>query len=536
MRIISVDGRDKEVPTSFLDLQDWSYARYATKGVYTITDPQFAGGADPTGVADSTAAIKAARDASIAGGGGPVWCPPGTFRITESGVFSSIGESNKFGPKYIGAGRRLTTLELDVNDATEKWFYDNGTGTRRLAHGTFEDIHFTSTDVAYGNGFKYWSNGHEKGDVFNRCRFTSLGTAIHTHGTANASEFRFIACTFKVPNVLYLDNSQSVNHDFLSCYMEFSGDCFVSASANGGGIVRVLGGSMIHETTATTDHWLVNYDDSLWSTAFMFIGVKTEMRTVYAKLFKTGVGQSRISIVDSDFAPVTGGSREAVNVGTNTEIVFERCHIPPDLTFQVNDNVSGLGYQVDKNGVLKFLDCWVDEDLLDQFTLNTYGGVVLRGCRTDDNTVETWPSTTHNRYALDADLNWQNNAGVRCSSVPVKTVSLGPLAIREWPYNSSHEYRVRLPAGAVLRGVHVLKQAGGSDTDTYQLHVGNDDKTTIYGSSVSGQQDAEHSISVDLSVNVGVTDNERWVRLWSTGSNHSALNGQSGDFAFVEYV
>src|SRR5215467_5129975 len=47
---------------------------------YDITHPAF--GADPTGVADSTAAIQAALDACRTGGGGTVYCPPGTYAVT----------------------------------------------------------------------------------------------------------------------------------------------------------------------------------------------------------------------------------------------------------------------------------------------------------------------------------------------------------------------------------------------------------------------------------------------------------------------
>ena len=50
--------------------------------VFNVTKATFAGGADVTGGADSTAAIQAAVDACWQAGGGTVFLPSGRFRIT----------------------------------------------------------------------------------------------------------------------------------------------------------------------------------------------------------------------------------------------------------------------------------------------------------------------------------------------------------------------------------------------------------------------------------------------------------------------
>ncbi|MGL5019699.1 MAG: glycosyl hydrolase family 28-related protein, partial [Luteolibacter sp.] len=71
-------------------IQDFSYAGYR-RGETAI--PRIAGpvfdvttyGADPTGSADSTAAIRAALAAARTAGGGVVSLPPGTFRISNIG-------------------------------------------------------------------------------------------------------------------------------------------------------------------------------------------------------------------------------------------------------------------------------------------------------------------------------------------------------------------------------------------------------------------------------------------------------------------
>jgi hypothetical protein len=71
-------------------IQDFSYAGYrrGEAAVPRIEGPVFdvtTFGADPTGAADSTAAIQAALNAARTAGGGVASLPPGTFRISHGG-------------------------------------------------------------------------------------------------------------------------------------------------------------------------------------------------------------------------------------------------------------------------------------------------------------------------------------------------------------------------------------------------------------------------------------------------------------------
>src|SRR6266702_5395027 len=50
---------------------------------FDITHTDFAGGADPTGVLDSTAAIAAAGDAAFNAGGGALYGPPGNYLASQ---------------------------------------------------------------------------------------------------------------------------------------------------------------------------------------------------------------------------------------------------------------------------------------------------------------------------------------------------------------------------------------------------------------------------------------------------------------------
>lgn len=69
-----------------IQIGDFLRANYTftAKLVGDVTNPAFAGGADPTGVADSTAAIKACRDYLFAHGGGEMYFPVGRFKVTDT--------------------------------------------------------------------------------------------------------------------------------------------------------------------------------------------------------------------------------------------------------------------------------------------------------------------------------------------------------------------------------------------------------------------------------------------------------------------
>jgi len=101
-------------------VQDWSYAGYRRGEVEipTVRGPVFdatAQGADPSGVADSTSAIQAAINAAAAAGGGVVWLPPGTFKVSPQGSNAWALRINTGGIVLRGAGRDRTFL---FNDAT----------------------------------------------------------------------------------------------------------------------------------------------------------------------------------------------------------------------------------------------------------------------------------------------------------------------------------------------------------------------------------------------------------------------------------
>jgi len=103
------------------DIDNIIDALTATGAGLNVLNAAFAGGADPTGVADSTAAIQAAVNAASAAGGGRVFIPPGTFLVSAAILLAT-------GVELAGAGRFASTIlanpagsGYDFSPGTTNW-------------------------------------------------------------------------------------------------------------------------------------------------------------------------------------------------------------------------------------------------------------------------------------------------------------------------------------------------------------------------------------------------------------------------------
>jgi Pectate lyase superfamily protein len=80
----------------------------AAIGVYNVLDPQFAGGADPTGTTSSSPAIQAAINAAQAAGGGEVFIPAGTYKIGQTAETVTTHTSDMSDAGLIVTGNDVT--------------------------------------------------------------------------------------------------------------------------------------------------------------------------------------------------------------------------------------------------------------------------------------------------------------------------------------------------------------------------------------------------------------------------------------------
>lgn len=129
-----------------------------------VTDPEFAGGADPTGSANSQPAIQAAIDYAAANRIGTVYFPRGTYLITAtinlpkdaSGVARRM--TLDFGNSWIELNSDITAFDrtiANINDTQTSYWgmtFQNGTFLNLTTprNGTAFDIHKCS-NVAFNN-------------------------------------------------------------------------------------------------------------------------------------------------------------------------------------------------------------------------------------------------------------------------------------------------------------------------------------------------------------------------------------------------
>ena len=189
-------------------IQDFSYAGYR-RGETAI--PRIAGpifnvttyGADPTGSADSTAAIRAALDAAITAGGGVVSLPPGTFNISKTGgnellrisangvVLRGSGPDKTFLLSTTVAMRGLATIRIlglnpaegpsvaitaDITTPTKRIYLANASS---FAPGNLIEVlrNFTEAWILEHGQDAYWNT---KTDIPDSANYRRIVTAVNT--------------------------------------------------------------------------------------------------------------------------------------------------------------------------------------------------------------------------------------------------------------------------------------------------------------------------------------------------------------------
>lgn len=216
------------------DLGDWALLRRDTsdvsKGVAwttpheviaralgwaIVTDTQFAGGADPTGVADSTAAIQAAI-AHVAAGG-TVWLGIGTYKITAAININANSIA------FRGANRRGSVIKQYTANA-------------KILNVTGVDVHVSDLELGYG------------------VTPTSGGTALYsTQGNCHYTRLRISSChigmDFPSGSGQTVSDFQIYNYESIGIYVHGVNDVFFSDFIlNAGNATRgALGGIRLAE-------------------------------------------------------------------------------------------------------------------------------------------------------------------------------------------------------------------------------------------------------------------------------------------------
>lgn len=503
-------------------------------------------GAVGDGVADDTEsfrqAIRACVDVTKLDGGNRKLCvPTGIYRITDSAVFSDLGSvggvpvHHRGGITVEGENRDSSIILLEA-PSEDRWIYDNG-ATARLYFCTYAGLTFKGSGE-FANGFKLTSSGHEQAFRFFNCRFTGLRTAFRFEGTGNADRMKFYGCFFSaISDKLYhINNSQSVCHEFYGCEIDVIQGHGFFIDSQGGGDIQYFGGSVVmrNKTGDTNDHYLVYITPSArvgyGNDSVSFYGMRTELHNDYAKLvyapFQLGDtkgGTGRVFFNECNFFTVVGNEREVAVVGANRLLAFQNSRLSNKFTYRVGGTTE-VRDVVANQGEIRFTGCNVPDDLSAKVTFESgMGYVSANHCMS--------LFSPSGRKAIDFDLNWQG-AGLgetfRTKHVTMKSDAQG------FPISSGTERTVLLPVNAIIKSIKIKKNASGSSTAPYQLKVGNDDKTVVYGASTAATMMDEHTIYLDnLFIVTGTDTTSRTMRLWSDPVGGES---QTDGFAIVEYI
>jgi hypothetical protein len=509
-------------------------------------------GADPTGAADSFAAVRNCMKAALSGRNqagmgdhGRIYFPRGTYLIDGDGVFNDPADFQR-GFIIEGDGLSSSVLKLKTNGA-ERWFYDNqAKSTQQYIFVTVRDLLFTSDSAEHGNGFRFQQ---DQGWRFFRCWLLQLNIALDSEGGHtgnNGSEHKFFGCKFThIHDAVHrFDNLQCLNIEYHSCDIEsIFGDVF-RIDAGGGGALRVFGGSFIMDDGGSP-RYLLNIDGGGLgnnNNTYTINGIQTELHSTNNRLVRHGAGGGGAHIVfnDCNFT-ATNGAREQVGIST-ARVTFNRCVLTQNQgdTYRVSGPTAG-GDQYGEPGSLHFNDCDVPVNLSTFCSTPAgsgdglaWGTVSARGCY--NNRYVPMDLRIH-RYAVDFDLNWQNG-GRAANFAGLKTISVKPQN-RSWPSGDARfDWMVTLPVGAMIAGIQILRPVNAGNAGAYTLHVGNGDKSITYGTDGGGiSAPAARSIIVQYDiahlVAAGEGSPNNQVRVWADPT--TAFAGAIGGYFIVQY-
>lgn len=498
----------------------------ALNGIYAV-DFNFSEGSSAS---DNVQSWKDIVDTALSMASSKIKLPRGIIEVNESGVLSySGGLTNLQGLHVEGEGYNHTVIKM-ISSGSPMYFYDNDSiSTYQFA--SFEGIRFEGDDLEFVSGFKQWSSGHEQSFNFTKCWFENLYDALDFEGTANASENRFFMCKFRrIRNsLLTLNNQQSLNTEFYGCDGELLYKDLVYVDTNAGGSVKWIGGSVILSDGGYAEEGFIVNEKSGVSLGtnnkdYLF-SFRTELRTVDKKLVDTQVATNSpitVKFTDSNLSvtDMTTPTRTAVSIRAQDTVKFDNCVMSKVFEYVIN----GLNEGTQNNGQILFSSCEDGSDLPERCTVNNFG--LIRG--RDMNWTDLAGAGPY--YASDFDVSpFQSGRGTNYSLE--KSSNIFPPSTG-FPRNNSLEKTFVLPVNAIIKDITVIRYASGSSASTYQLFVGNDDKTETYGQSVSDDQSNEHRIEVsNLLKKTGTGLNERTIRLWSTGGDTVLTDG----FAVVTY-
>jgi hypothetical protein len=508
-------------------------------------------GADTSGTSASDSALSAAIQAAVHASlpNATIRFGPGTFKLTTTGVFSSTGQVASGGIHFQGAGMEATIIRL-VPSGSDLWLYDNG-ATSRMQFATFSDLWFqgpswngTQAGVdSHAKGFKITSSSWDQGFKFYRVQFTGFANLFDFEGTATASEMSFHDCLIsQISGTMYfLNNTQSVDHEFYGTDITTVWGNVFEIGATGGGNIKMFGGEIVIFSPSSGRADIIKMTGGGTGAAnavSSFYGVRSELfgattGIVYAR----NGGEGIYSFRDCTFVDAGAGAKDVINFAGTMYVLFDGGAMVSDYTYRW-----GGADVYPWNATLEFRQVrGISVDTTTKTTAEGYiaGHMIARGC------YRSAGATANVAEATDFDFPVTLQAGAfgieggyANSGTQIKVAHFKP-SHYSWPHQvggaDSGAYTLLLPANAVIKAIHLHKPAQGSSVTQVQYHVGTNDKGTTYGSTTLADEKAAHDLDVnDMYVKVGTATNTRTVRLWQTATGDTSDNQPLG-VAIVEY-
>lgn len=501
---------------------------------------------------------------------GEIEVPSGCY-IVSDGVFSTDvdpGGSSRtpfIGFSFIGMHKFSSVLLLKTEGA-EKWFYKSPVDSARYQSLYFYKLGFTSDDYRYGNLVDVWSGGGPKQFHWYECNFLNLKDAVRTRGTGNADLFKTVTCTgLFYGDILYLNNDQSVQHDYIGSDLGCYGN-YIKVGDFGGGNVNVINGSidfLYHvdfSPVGGNRMFLLEAGASVseGNNTFKFANVRVEvqayMRTAdnppYGIVTSYGNPQAATPRIVFDNVCFVGGETytidadgyvlsdnyrwiHAFQVFGRQYIQLNNCDLIKNFRYDVEG--SNTGDSIAFGGVIDVINCYdgiPDQipggDMSKRFLLDRVSYGSTAGCVNVEGMTDGVNGAYNRRRINDGCPRWRYSFG-HMPSVKVKSASFKPYN-DAWPYpdNDSADYYIEFPQEFFASTINIVKPASGSNSNVYQLHLGNEDKSITYYSSTIGVQSDLHSIQAS---NVNF-DGVGALRLWATGDGTVFQAGGTAEIVF----
>ncbi|WP_459503087.1 hypothetical protein [Bacillus sp. C1] len=434
-----------------------------------------------------------------------------------------------------------STILLLKTDSKPSWFYNNGENNHRLERILFRDIGFCTDDSKLGNGFKIWSNGGEKQFQFENCAFgysvassigmnTSMNQLFQFDGLANADLMKFETCNLNSDgDVFTFNNRQSVAIETVATDVVTKGNV-IRVLSGGGGSFHAFGGSheMFESEGETEDKYIVKIEkDAVLGQGncdFTFTNVRYELHGQHRKLVNTDPFDTNMCQIvwdNCNFGTVDGTPRDVVEINTRKTVIFRSCILHDNFQYSLK---GGSDQQLPaQSALIQFDNCDVGSAL----SVPLYDRIKMdgHGCRAMVKDCRSRGSKSIGEFrTMDFDLGWKN-ASPRDPSVSLKMVNFKPIW-RPFPCNGSNEFTLELPVGTYVKRLYLRKEAKSTSTRSYQLCIGSDDKSIVFGKTEGYMRDVH-----ELEINNFIV-NESRIRVWAEGTGDES---HTAGLAMIEY-